>query len=186
MISILDTPRGPITIRPTRQDDAHAYRELRLEALRAHPEAFGADYDEDLARPLDFWAERVRNGAGTEQNILYIAEAGGALVGMTGIFRHNGAKMRHTTHIWGVYVRPEWRGLGIIDALITACVGWARAQGARQVKLSVVTTNAAAIRSYVRCGFSVYAMEPEVIFYNGVYYDELLMIQRLVDDKVAG
>jgi RimJ/RimL family protein N-acetyltransferase len=168
-----------VTIRPTREEDAAAFRELRLEALRTHPEAFGADYAEALARPIEFWQERVRSGAGGERGITYVAEAGGALVAMTGIFRDEAAKMRHSATIWGVYVAPDWRGLGIADALIQACVGWARELGLRLVKLNVVTANAAAIRCYTRCGFSVYGVEPEVIYCDGIYYDELLMVRRI-------
>ena len=176
---MIETPRGPIAIRPTREDDAVAYRELRLEALRTHPEAFGADYEESLARPIERWQQNVRDGAGTDLGITYVAEVAGGLVGMTGIYRDSGAKMRHRGIIWGVYVRADWRGAGIAEALIDACVRWAEIQGLRLVTLSVVTTNAAAIRCYVRCGFSVYGMDPEVIYHNGVYYDELLMVRRL-------
>ncbi len=179
MKSTIDSPRGPITIRPTCEADTVAYRELRLEALRTHPEAFGADFEESLARPLERWQQNVRDGAGTDLGITYVAEADGGLVGMTGIYRDSGPKMRHRGIIWGVYVRPDWRGAGIADALIGACVGWANMQGLRLVTLSVVTTNAAAIRCYVRCGFSVYGMDPEVIYHDGVYYDELLMVHKL-------
>jgi RimJ/RimL family protein N-acetyltransferase len=186
MMSTIDTPRGPITIRPTREDDTTAFRELRLEALRAHPEAFGADYEESLTRPIERWRQNVRDGAGTELGITYVAEAGGALIGMTGIYRGSGAKMRHRATIWGVYVRPDWRGAGIADALIGACVGWASGQQLRLATLSVVTTNAAAIRRYVRCGFSVYGMDPEVIYHDGAYYDELLMVRRLTGERVKG
>src|SRR4051812_7523280 len=108
-ITVIRTPRGDLTIRPTREEDAAAFRELRLEALRTHPEAFGADYAEALARPIEFWQERVRSGAGGERGVTYVAEAGGALVGMTGIFRDEGSKMRHSATIWGVYIRPDWR-----------------------------------------------------------------------------
>src|SRR5262245_20281601 len=174
MKSRIDTPRGTITIRPTCEEDTAAYRELRLEALRTHPEAFGGSYEESLARPIERWQQNVRDGAGTELGITYVAEAAGALVGTTGIYRDNSAKMGHRATIWGVYVRPEWRGASIADALIGACVTWARQQRLRLVTLSVVTTNAAAIRCYVRCGFSVYGLDPEVIYHNGVYYDELL------------
>jgi GNAT superfamily N-acetyltransferase len=179
MMSTIDTPRGPVTIRPTREDDTIAYRELRLEALRTHPEAFGADYAESLARPIERWQQNVRDGAGADLGVTYVAEAGGALAGMTGIYRDSGLKMRHCGNIWGVYVRPEWRGSGVADALIEACVAWARDKNLRHAKLSVVTTNAAAIRRYVRRGFSVYGVEPAVIYHNGVYYDELLMVRRL-------
>ena len=183
MLSTITTPRGPVTIRATREQDATAFRGLRLEALRTHPEVFGADYDENLARPIEFWQERVRDGAGSDLGITYVAEAGGALVGMTGIYRDNYLKMRHSGKIWGVYIRPDWRGAGIADALIEACIAWARGQGLRLVKLSVVTTNTAAIRRYIRCGFSVYGVEPEVIYHGSVYYDELLMAQRLTSHK---
>ena len=175
----LQTPFGPVGVRPTREADAEAYRELRLEALRTHPEVFGADYAESLARPIERWQQNVRDGAGGELGILYVAEAAGGLVGTTGIYRDSGAKMRHSANIWGVYVRPKWRSAGVADALIGACVGWASELHLRLVKLSVVTTNAAAIRCYVRCGFSVYGVEPEVIYHNDVYYDELLMARRL-------
>ena len=123
--------------------------------------------------------ENVRDGAGTGLGITYVAEADGKLVAMTGIYRSDGIKMRHRATIWGVYACSDWRGLGIADALIAACVGWARAQQLRLVTLSVVTTNAAAIRCYVRCGFSVYGMDPEVIYHDDVYYDELLMVHKL-------
>ena len=185
MISTIDTPRGSIAIRPTREEDVAAYRELRLEALRTHPEAFGATYEENLARPIERWQQNVRDGAGTDLGITYVAEAAGALAGMTGIYRDNSAKMGHRATIWGVYMRPGWRGAGIADALIGACVSWAHQQRLRLVTLSVVTTNAAAIRCYVRCGFSVYGVDPEVIYHDGVYYDELLMMRHLGPDKMT-
>jgi RimJ/RimL family protein N-acetyltransferase len=179
MMSTIDTPRGPVAIRPTCESDTAAYRDLRLEALRTHPEAFGADYEESLARPIERWQQNTRDGAGTDLGITYVAEAAGALVGMTGIYRDSGLKMRHCANIWGVYVQPQWRGMHIVDQLIVSCIAWARAHEVRQAKLAVVTTNAAAIRCYVRCGFSVYGVEPEVIYHNGVYYDELLMLHQL-------
>ena len=178
-MSTIETPRGPIAIRPTCEADVVAYRELRLEALRTHPEAFGATYDEGLARPIERWQQNVRDGAGTDLGVIYVAEAGDTLIGMTGIYRDDSAKMRHRATIWGVYVRTQWRGAGIADALIAACLSWARERQSRLVTLSVVTTNAAAIRRYVRCGFSVYGMDPEVIYHDGVYYDELLMVHKL-------
>jgi RimJ/RimL family protein N-acetyltransferase len=43
------------------------------------------------------------------------------------------------------------------------------------VRLGVVATNASAIRLYLRHGFSVYGVEREALFVDGVYHDELLM-----------
>jgi len=183
MNSTLDTPRGRIAIRLVRISEVAAFRDLRLEALRTHPEAFAADYASDLARPIEFWQERVRNNMGDDQGAIFVAEANGTLAGMVGVRRHEGVKVHHGAMLWGVYVRPEWRGMDLAQALIAACLGWARTAGLRQVRLGVATTNGAAIRSYVESGFQVYGLEEEAIYSNGAYYDELLMARCLVDDK---
>jgi GNAT superfamily N-acetyltransferase len=135
-ILTINTLHGPVVICPIRAEDAAAYRELRLEALRTHPEAFGADYEESQARPIERWQQQVRDDAGSDMSIIYVAEAGGALVGMIGIYRDSGAKMWHRATIWGVYLRPAWRGAGVIDALIAACIGWASERELRQLRTS--------------------------------------------------
>jgi RimJ/RimL family protein N-acetyltransferase len=165
------------TIRTTHENDMRAYRELRLEALKNYPTAFGMDYETSAAQPESYWLERIR---ASDDRVAFVAEAGGQFVGTAGIFRESNIKERHASHIWGVYVRPAWRGAGIADALIETCISWAQARELRLVKLAVTTTNTAAIRCYLRHGFSVYGVEPEAIQWDGVYYDELLMVRRLV------
>lgn len=179
MISTIQTPRGDVTIRPTRESDAPAYRELRLQGLRDHPEAFGADVETSAARPIEFWRDRMRQGAGGEHGVAYVAEAAGELIGMTSLVRNDLPKTRHAANIYGVYTHPAWRGAGVADALLDACAEFARALGLRLLKLGVVTTNTGAIRLYGRRGFTVYGVEPEAIATGGVYYDELLMVRRI-------
>lgn len=176
----LTTPRGEVAIRPSREGDAESYRELRLRGLRDHPEAFGADYTQSAAKPPEHWRERMRQGAGGAHGITYLAEAGGALLGMTTLVCDvDDPKDRHTGLIVGVYVAAEWRGLGIADALLASCLAWARQLGLRQAKLAVATGNTPAIRCYIRHGFTVYGVDPEAIGYGGQFYDELLMVRRL-------
>lgn len=176
---VVQTSQGEVQIRSTAEQDTLAFRELRLEALQSHPLVFGASYEEDYGLPDEHWQQRVRDGAGSEQSIIYVAEAAGTLVGMTGIMRPNRIKMQHQATIWGVYVRQGWRGARLGDALLEACVDWARRQQLRIVKLGVVAVNHTAIRSYLRSGFQIYGIEPEVIHYNGAFYDELVMYRRL-------
>jgi len=185
MIGTITTTRGDIQIRPTRTDDAPAYRALRLQGLQAHPEAFGTDYATSAARPIEYWRERMHSGAGGEQGITYVASAAGELIGMTALVRNDLAKTRHAGSIFGVYTRADWRGTGVADALLGACVAYAGVLGLRLVRLGVVTTNTSAIRLYQRCGFSVYGVEPEAIQHDGVYYDELLMARRIGIDKLT-
>jgi RimJ/RimL family protein N-acetyltransferase len=174
MDTSITTPHGTVAIRSAREEDAPAYRDLRLEALRNHPEAFSADYEANLAKPMTFWTERLLNSPDNTV-MIYFAVRDQPLIGMCGITRTNSPKLQHSATIVGMYVRPDWRGLRIAERLVTACVDWARTQAVKIVKLAVVTTNTRAIRCYARCGFQVYGIEPKALFYDGVFYDELLM-----------
>lgn len=181
METTITTARGAVTLRPSRRTDAAAYRDLRLEALQRAPAAFGADYASSAAHPLSFWEERMAQGAPGDQGVTFLALAGDALIGMTSLVRGTGAKTRHSATIVAVYLRPDWRGLRIADALLQACLAHGRALGLRIVRLGVVTTNAGAIRLYLRNGFSVYGVEHEALLVDGVAHDELLMARRLAD-----
>jgi RimJ/RimL family protein N-acetyltransferase len=177
MERIIATPRGPVIIRPGQEADAPAYRELRLEALRLHPEAFSADYDHSARQPMTFWTDRLRSTG--QGSAIYFASHEDQLIGMCGIYCGNSAKTRHTAVIVSVYARAAWRGLKLGDELIANCLEWGRDQGVSVVKLAVVTVNAAAIRCYLRCGFTVYGVEPQALWHNSAMYDELLMARKL-------
>jgi RimJ/RimL family protein N-acetyltransferase len=162
-----------IKIRHATALDIDGFRELRLEALKNHPTAFGADYEESAARPNEHWQKRLK--IDKDHEALFFAEKEGQLIGMTGIFRGLSKKSQHDSMIWGVYVRPQWRGRHISEALVRSCLVWAKEQGLAIVKLAVVTTNQPAIRCYQRCGFTTYGTEPKALHHDGEYYDEYLM-----------
>jgi RimJ/RimL family protein N-acetyltransferase len=169
-----------VAIRPIVESDVEAFRDLRLDALRRHPSAFSADYEQSAARPIAAWLETVQRAASGQQSIIYLAVTGDqSLVGMTGLYIDQSVKVRHSGHIWGVYVRLTWRGQGIATRLVAACIDWAKTQAVRIIKLQVEVANAAAVRCYARLGFVVYGIEPEVICYDGIYYDTLLMARRV-------
>lgn len=162
-----------IIIRHAALSDVDSFRELRLEALKNHPTAFGADYEEAAARPNEHWQERLKMDKDHES--LFFAEIKGQLAGMTGIFRGSSKKSLHKATIWGVYVRPKWRGRHISEELIRSCLGWANDHKITIAYLAVVTTNQSAIRCYESCGFITYGTEPKALHHDGVYYDEYLM-----------
>lgn len=174
---------GGVTIRAAEAPDAAAYRELRLEALKAHPEAFGSDHAEAAALPERHWLERVSFPEGRSRQNLFLAEVGGALIGSAGVYADKPVKLRHIGTVVGVYVRAAWRRQGVADRLLARCVDWARAAGFVRLRLAVAAVNTAAVAAYARAGFVVYGLEPDVIFTGGRYYDELLMTRDL---RVAG
>ena len=175
----LETSRGTINIREATLADVVQFRELRLNALQDSPTAFSADHAVNLNLPMSFWEGRVTPD---EHGKLFFAEYESQLIGMTGIRQGESPKTRHGGYIWGVYVRPEWRGLHIAEIFIETCIEWAKIKGIDIVKLGVMTNNTSAVRCYERCGFTTYGTEPRGILYEGKYYDEYLM-SRMLDNS---
>jgi RimJ/RimL family protein N-acetyltransferase len=173
-----ETKRGLIFIREALVTDIDQFRALRLYALQESPASFPGEYSTYVNRPQDFWEDRLK----AEGNkTLYFAEHEGQLIGMTGIRRGEWPKTKHSAEIWGVYVRPEWRGLHIAEMLIEACTDWAKAKGVNILNLGVTAASTSAVRCYQRCGFTICGTEPRGIFYDGKYYDGYFMF-KLLDD----
>jgi len=179
MSAVLLTPKGEVTMRLAVPQDAASLLELRLEALAMHPEAFAADVAMTAAEGAEAWSERITNNARDQSGAISIACVGDKLVGMAGIGRGHWPKISHLGTLWGVYVKSDWRGLHIAEAILNELFVWSQEHGLTVVYLGVITSNASAIRCYGRSGFTVYGIEPRVINYNGVYYDEVLMAKLL-------
>lgn len=175
----MTTERAPITIRQAQPADAAPLRLLRIEALSGTPQAFGMDHQTVSDQTAEEWKDRLIETSKTGMEVIFIAGADAELVGMSGLVRGRSSKTRHGGTIWGVYVKPEWRGLHIADALIEGCLTWGAAHGVRIAHLAVITTNAAAIQCYLRCGFAVYGVEAMAIQWEGRDYDELLMARKI-------
>ena len=169
----ISTPHGIITLRQAVETDAMAFRELRLEALQNNPLAFSSDFSANANQPDQFWLERMQNLGDKEAIIL--AEQDNSPLGMSGIQKGYSLKTQHSGMIWGVFVKPAWRGAGIAQYLVEACIEWGKNHAVTVVKLGVAATNIPAIRCYARCGFAIYGIEPQAKIYESAMVDEILM-----------
>lgn len=168
-----------IEIRALTEADAGAFREVRLRALRDHPEAFGSSFAEELAHPPGEAAQRFR-AAWIAGGVMFGAFADGRLVGVTGLAREPRTKRRHRAGIRSVYVEPEARRRGVATALLAEVIRQARAWGDVEVlELSVTVDNDAARRLYAGFGFRTYGIERWALKVGGRYVDEALMALRL-------
>ncbi|WP_369869724.1 N-acetyltransferase family protein [Achromobacter sp. AONIH1] len=167
-------------IRRLTPTDAAPLRQLRLDALRETPEAFGSSYEEEHTLTLD----DIRAWVATDiENAMFGVFIDGALAGMTGVGRQHRLKMRHKAQIWSVYVAPAARGRGLARRLMLAAIDHAGGmRGVRQLQLSVTAGNLAARALYESLGFAEYGVEPEGLCVNGVMHDERLMTLRLAGD----
>lgn len=161
------------TVRRLAAADAGTYREIRLEALRDAPEAFGESFETACEQPVSAFEERIGRSA------LFAAIAeDDSFAGTAGFLAGSGEKMRHRGTLFGVYVRPAHRGTGCAAALIEAILAYADGR-VSQVHLAVATDNAAALRTYATAGFESYGTDPRALRVADRYIDEVMMVRFL-------
>jgi len=166
--------------RLTAVDDADVveYRDIRLEALAANPEAFGSTFERELGQPLSWFSERL------DCFTVLGSFLDGQLVGIAGFAIQQGRKKAHKGTLWGMYVRAHARRAGIGRGLVEAILELARHR-VELIQLSVVRDNGQARRLYEGLGFQEYGVEKNALKQDGRYYDEVLMARDLSDQEVA-
>ena len=133
-------------VRPLRAEQAASWRAIRLEALRLHPDAFGAAFEHEAAQPLTFFADRLTTG------VTFGGFRDQELLGSVGFMIQSGAKREHKGMLWGMYVRQAARGTGLARSLVEAVLDHARGR-VELIQLTVVADNAIARRLYASFGF---------------------------------
>ena len=161
-----------IQIRRLTPADAALYRDIRLEGLRCHPEAFGSTFEGESARPLAFFSDRLGGSAA------FGAFHGSDLVGIAGLLIREGQKEAHKGQLVGMYIRPVARRTGVGRRLVETIVEFARHR-VELIQLAVVRNNEPARQLYSRLGFLEYGIENKALKQGGQYYDEVLMAMEL-------
>lgn len=164
-------------IRTLQIKDVSAYRDFRLRALREHPEAFAASYEEEQHRPREEIALGLVPGS---EHVTLGAFHEGELAGIATIVRSARSKLRHKATITSMYVAPQARGLGIGRVLLQEVTEIARGwEGATEVSLAVTVGNEAARALYARHGFMSWGIEPRCLCVGGRYFDVEWMVLHL-------
>jgi ribosomal protein S18 acetylase RimI-like enzyme len=151
-------------VRSLAEADASEYHELRLRALRDHPDAFTSSYEEDRLKPLAWAKSRVAPSAEAPNDFVLGAFADGKLIGILGMSVEPRAKVRHKGHVFGMYVAPEYAGRGVGQKLMTHCIRRARGIAAiEQLQLTVTESNIRAKSFYEKAGFRSFGVERNAV-----------------------
>jgi ribosomal protein S18 acetylase RimI-like enzyme len=158
--------------------DAVAYRALRLDALKRHPCAFRASFDEEAGQSLEELAARL------EADAVFGAYCDGALCGLAGLEIPQARNKRHKGTLFGVYVCPDRRRAGLGTTLVSRVIEHARSR-VEQLHAAVVVTAEPARALYRKLGFEPYGLEPRALKVGEEYFDQELLVLQLDDRATA-
>jgi GNAT superfamily N-acetyltransferase len=165
------------TVRRLDRDDAEDWATLRHEALLDRPLAFGAALPDDPKSLVDFIRSRL---AETADSVVFGAFVDRTMVGIVGIRRDSGAKERHKSFIWGMYVTAPHRGNGVGGRLLATAIQHARTEpGVEQIHISVSDVAPDALKLYEQNGFRAWGREPRALCWAGCYADEIHLVLDL-------
>jgi len=158
-------------IRSLQIEDWELWKEVRLEALKLHPEAFGSPYEEE-----SLWTDET-----FKQNLVK-SDIFGAfihhnLVGVAGFAIYGPQKLKHKGMLFALYVKEENRSQGIAKQLLEAIIHHARTR-VLQLHCSVNVENHEAVKLYQKHGFQIFGTEPRALKVDETFCDLYLMVLK--------
>lgn len=143
-------------------DQWEGYKNLRLEALRDNPEAFGETYDQVSLRPEDLWRKMFSQSDDGRKRWVFFAQINGNLVGMV-----SGQEMKASpgrVKVREMFVAKEFRGKGIGKKLIQALTDELLKNSDKKVlRLGVFEAQAEALNFYKNLGFKILEGKTETL-----------------------
>lgn len=153
--------------------EGEAFRSIRLEALTVAADNFGTALEDELKKGDNHFADQLKTLP------VWVAVDGDTIVGMVTFTRATNVRQAHKGVLGAMYVAPSARGSGAADALISAVLDHARAEGVEQVLLTCNANNARAIRVYERHGFKLWGVESRALKAGDAYFDDAHMVRPL-------
>jgi RimJ/RimL family protein N-acetyltransferase len=158
-----------VVVRHARPEDAEAhianFNAIAAERIYVMTETFPRTVEEIRTQFRD---------AGPRSSLWLVAEADGRVIGGANLLRGRWEKNGHTAEL-GVAILAPYRGIGLGELLLRACLEWAREVGIRKVRLGVFASNERAIALYRKVGFREEGRLRREVVLDGRPVDEVLM-----------
>lgn len=150
------------------------YKEIRLEALKNEPSAFGSSYDDISSRTDSEWQDlfiKKEDDGLFYYSVLFDNE----FIAIGGAFKDKNGEW----NVIAIYTRNKFRGLGVGTILMKGIVAEFEKRGIQKIYLRVNTSQVAAISLYNKLGFKIIKTVNNQLLGDGKLYNEFEMICEL-------
>lgn len=163
-------------IRPIRPDDAEAFLALCRQLDRET--AFMLLEPDERNTTVEQQRERIFSVLATDNQMIFVAEHEGRLVGYLAGFGGNYRRNRDNVHIV-IGILQAFTGQGIGKQLFETVEAWARERSLHRLELTVMAHNERGKALYTKMGFEVEGIRRESLLVDGAWVDEICMAKLL-------
>lgn len=161
-----------IEIKKLTRDDWQVYKELRLQMLTEEPQAYSQTLEELENRFDQDWIDKTV----ADNMAILAAWVDGKLAGMSGLFYEE----KDVVAIWGVFVRKEFRGIGLGEKLIEETEKEIiKDKGVKRIQIEVTVTQIPAWQLYKKLGFKEIGRKKGATKLNGELFDEIILEKNI-------
>ncbi|HEY5261340.1 MAG TPA: GNAT family N-acetyltransferase [Solirubrobacteraceae bacterium] len=122
-------------MRLVRAGEGARLRELRLRALRDVPLAFASSFEIEAARPESYWTDVADAGSMAIDRAVFVVTDSRRWLAMAGSHWYD--QPAGIAQLWGMWVDPDVRGIGLGRRLVDRAASWAAGRGAHVLRLGV-------------------------------------------------
>jgi putative acetyltransferase len=126
------------------------------------------------APPPERVAQFIQDSVASDAVQFVAVDGAGSVVGWADIFAHWAHALQHCGTL-GIGVHTDWRGQGLGERLLRACLEKTPRRGITRITLEARADNERALRLYERVGFTFEARKRHALRFDGVYYDSVQM-----------
>lgn len=154
------------------KDDWRGYRDVRLEALKESPDAFGSSYSENIGRSDQYWMNKLSLlDEKKEKNFFCAVLDNGNFISIGGAYQDN----NNEWNIIAMYAKKEYRGLGAGSLLFSKILDELRGKKVKKVFLRVNVIKVPAVSLYKKFGFKIIKSASNQLLGDGNFYEEYEM-----------
>jgi len=122
--------------------------------------------------------QRIKNLVATENQMIFVAEDEGKLVGYLGAYGGGFKRNRHCAYVVTGILQSH-TGQGIGKQFFKALDEWALSHGIHRLELTVMSHNERAVHLYQKMGFVVEGIKKDSLRVNDSFVDEFYMAKLL-------